>query len=164
MLVFLPLVYAQPDFQSLRVRQLKEILQERGQKCDGCLEKQEFVDRCAETWSLPFVVPTKPAIKPKAKSTTLRAWTRRAERNVILPCMRKSNETFADTGETSALVARPHCWEEYWRFLENEGNLQKMAEGGIGALKDGMTPRCWRVSRQRLVSIWTSCRRSSLRL
>ena len=90
-----------------------------------CLEKQEFVDRCAETWSLPVVVPTKPTIKPKAKSTTLRAWTRRAERNVILPCMRKSNETFADTGETSALVARPHCWEEYWRFLENDVRRSK---------------------------------------
>ena len=35
--------------------------------------------------------------------------------------MRNSNETFADTGETSALAARPHCWEEYWRFLEDEG-------------------------------------------
>ena len=78
-------------------------------------------------------------------STTLRAWTRRAERNVILPCMRKSNETFADTGETSALAARPHCWEEYWRFLEDEGlamfdapGLQRMAEGGIDAEMAGI--------------------------
>ena len=85
MIVFVGLLCAQPDFQSLRVRQLKEILQERGQKCDGCLEKQEYVDRCVETWSLPVVVPAKPTIKPQAKSTTLRAWTRRAERNVILP-------------------------------------------------------------------------------
>ena len=145
MIVFVALFCAQPDFQSLRVRQLKEILQERGQKCDGCLEKQEYVDRCVETWSLPVVAPTKPAIKPQAKSTTLRAWTRRAERNVILPCMRNSNETFADTGETSALAARPHCWEEYWRFLEDEGlamfdtpGLQKMAEGGINAEMAGI--------------------------
>ena len=43
MIVFVALLCAQPDFQSLRVRQLKEILQERGQKCDGCLEKQEYV-------------------------------------------------------------------------------------------------------------------------
>ena len=49
MIVFVALLCAQPDFQSLRVRQLKEILQERGQKCDGCLEKQEYVDRCLQS-------------------------------------------------------------------------------------------------------------------
>ena len=107
MIVFVALFCAQPDFQSLRVRQLKEILQERGQKCDGCLEKQEYVDRCVETWSLPVVAPTKPAIKPQAKSTTLRAWTRRAERNVILPCIRQRSNRRSARKHARVLGACP---------------------------------------------------------
>ena len=102
------LLCAQPDFKSLRVRQLKAILKERDQACDGCPEKHEFVDRCVETWSLPVVV-AKPAKRtPEAKSTTLRAWTRRAERNVILPCMRNSTDIFADSGAgcTTPLLGR----------------------------------------------------------
>jgi hypothetical protein len=37
------------DYNSLRVKQLKEILDQRGVKCSGCTEKSEFVKRCLET-------------------------------------------------------------------------------------------------------------------
>ena len=35
--------------QSLRVKQLKQILQGRGVDCQGCIEKKEFVQRVIET-------------------------------------------------------------------------------------------------------------------
>ena len=37
------------DYNSMRVKQLKSILRERGVSCDNCLEKKEFVKRCKET-------------------------------------------------------------------------------------------------------------------
>jgi hypothetical protein len=33
----------------LRVKQLKEILAERGVNCDGCIEKEDFVKKVMET-------------------------------------------------------------------------------------------------------------------
>jgi hypothetical protein len=40
------------DYNSLRVKQLKEILDQRGVKCSGCTEKAEFVNKCIETQHL----------------------------------------------------------------------------------------------------------------
>lgn len=37
------------DYNKLRVKQLKEILSERGEKCTGCTEKADYVKRCIET-------------------------------------------------------------------------------------------------------------------
>lgn len=37
------------DVSKLRVKQLKEILAERGVECDGCIEKEDFVKRVMET-------------------------------------------------------------------------------------------------------------------
>merc|ERR550537_64273 len=37
------------DYNSLRVKQLKTILDQRGVKCSGCTEKPEFVKKCEET-------------------------------------------------------------------------------------------------------------------
>jgi PleD family two-component response regulator len=37
------------DYNSMRVKQLKELLDQRGVKCSGCTEKTEFVKRCQET-------------------------------------------------------------------------------------------------------------------
>lgn len=36
------------DITKLRVRQLKKILSERGLKCDGCLEKGDYVRKVRE--------------------------------------------------------------------------------------------------------------------
>lgn len=37
------------DYNKLRVKQLQEILNNRGVKCSGCNEKSEFVKKCLET-------------------------------------------------------------------------------------------------------------------
>ena len=37
------------DYNSLKVKQLKEILNQRNVKCTGCSEKAEFVKKCQET-------------------------------------------------------------------------------------------------------------------
>jgi hypothetical protein len=37
------------DLSKLRVKQLKQILAERGVECKGCVEKEEFVKRVQET-------------------------------------------------------------------------------------------------------------------
>lgn len=37
------------DYNALRVKQLKEILSNRGVQCTGCTEKPEFVKKCQET-------------------------------------------------------------------------------------------------------------------
>lgn len=145
--VLVALLAVQPDFGSMRVKQLKAVLTERGVTCEGCLEKQEFVDRCVETWNLPVVQP-KPSPSPKPpKSTTLRAWLRRANRNIILPCMRNSTATFADTGATAALAAQPNCWHEYFQFLSDEGlpdfdspGLEQIVDGGMDSLLKMATP------------------------
>ena len=42
----------QTDYTKLRVKQLKEILDQRGVKCAGCSEKAEFVKKCLETEKL----------------------------------------------------------------------------------------------------------------
>jgi len=39
----------QKDIQKLRVKQLKQILADRGVECKGCVEKEEFVKRVQET-------------------------------------------------------------------------------------------------------------------
>ncbi|KAG5178299.1 armet protein [Tribonema minus] len=37
------------DYNTLRVKALKSILAERGARCDGCIEKSDYVKRCKET-------------------------------------------------------------------------------------------------------------------
>jgi hypothetical protein len=37
------------DYGKMRVKQLKEILNQRGAQCQGCSEKSEFVKRCEDT-------------------------------------------------------------------------------------------------------------------
>jgi len=37
------------DVTKLRVKQLKQILADRGVECEGCLEKDDFVKRVMET-------------------------------------------------------------------------------------------------------------------
>lgn len=37
------------DYNKLKVKQLKEILDNRGVKCTGCTEKPDFVKKCQET-------------------------------------------------------------------------------------------------------------------
>jgi hypothetical protein len=37
------------DYNKLRVKDLKEILNNRAVKCSGCTEKAEFVKKCEET-------------------------------------------------------------------------------------------------------------------
>jgi replicative DNA helicase len=43
------------DLNKLRVKQLKQILSERGVECKGCLEKEEFIKRVQETEHLSGV-------------------------------------------------------------------------------------------------------------
>mmetsp|Transcript_277 Transcript_277/g.336 ORF Transcript_277/g.336 Transcript_277/m.336 type:complete len:184 (+) Transcript_277:42-593(+) len=40
------------DYNSMRVKQLKTLLDQRGVRCSGCTEKTEFVKRCEETENL----------------------------------------------------------------------------------------------------------------
>lgn len=40
---------AEQDISKLRVKQLKQILADRGVECKGCVEKEEFVKRVKET-------------------------------------------------------------------------------------------------------------------
>jgi hypothetical protein len=37
------------DYNKLRVKQLKQILNDRGTDCVGCIEKPDYVSRCKET-------------------------------------------------------------------------------------------------------------------
>jgi len=37
------------DYNKMKVKELKTILNERGVKCSGCSEKSEFVKKCEET-------------------------------------------------------------------------------------------------------------------
>ena len=37
------------DYNKLKVKDLKKILDQRGVKCSGCTEKTEFVNKCLET-------------------------------------------------------------------------------------------------------------------
>jgi mesencephalic astrocyte-derived neurotrophic factor len=37
------------NYQKMRVKALKSILADRGVKCTGCTEKNEFVKKCQET-------------------------------------------------------------------------------------------------------------------
>ena len=46
---FPPKVEKDMDYGKLRVKQLKSILNERGVKCVGCLEKSDYVKKCKET-------------------------------------------------------------------------------------------------------------------
>lgn len=40
------------DYNKLKVKELKEILNQRNVKCSGCTEKAEFVKKCEETQHL----------------------------------------------------------------------------------------------------------------
>jgi len=40
------------DYNSMKVKDLKKILSERGVDCKGCSEKAEFVKKCMETEGL----------------------------------------------------------------------------------------------------------------
>lgn len=37
------------DYNGMRVKDLKAILEQRGAKCTGCTEKADFVKKCQET-------------------------------------------------------------------------------------------------------------------
>jgi len=37
------------NYNTLKVKELKQILDQRGVKCSGCTEKAEFVKKCQET-------------------------------------------------------------------------------------------------------------------
>ncbi|EQC38691.1 hypothetical protein SDRG_04386 [Saprolegnia diclina VS20] len=37
------------DYSKMRVKELKKILQERGENCNGCVEKSDFIKRLQET-------------------------------------------------------------------------------------------------------------------
>ena len=37
------------NYNSLKVKELKAILDQRGVKCSGCTEKSEFVKKCQDT-------------------------------------------------------------------------------------------------------------------
>ena len=37
------------DYSKMRVKELKKILADRGVRCNNCLEKSEFVNKCKET-------------------------------------------------------------------------------------------------------------------
>lgn len=40
---------ASTDYSKLRIKQLKNILSDRGVDCKGCLEKPDYVKRCKDT-------------------------------------------------------------------------------------------------------------------
>lgn len=40
------------DYNAMRVKQLKTLLDQRGVRCSGCTEKSEFVKKCQETENL----------------------------------------------------------------------------------------------------------------
>ena len=42
------------DYKAMRVKQLKIILDQRGVKCSGCTEKDDYVKKCQETEHLDF--------------------------------------------------------------------------------------------------------------
>ena len=37
------------DYNSMRVKQLKTLLDQRGVRCSGCTEKSDYVKKCQET-------------------------------------------------------------------------------------------------------------------
>ena len=54
-----------PDFKTMKIKELKAILADRGQECRGCAEKADYVAMAADVWSLPIV--EKPASGDETK-------------------------------------------------------------------------------------------------
>lgn len=42
-----------PNFKTMRIKELRAILEERGVECRGCAEKADYVERAAEVYHLP---------------------------------------------------------------------------------------------------------------
>ena len=63
-LLLAPQLAAEPSpvFKSMRVAALIDYLEDRGEKCEGCVEKADFVRRCKEVWER---TATKASEKPK---------------------------------------------------------------------------------------------------
>ena len=53
-----------PDFQKMRVKQLKRFLHERGLVCKGCAEKDDFVKMAVENKDAPLMKAEKPKAPP----------------------------------------------------------------------------------------------------
>ena len=58
-------VTADTDFSKLKMKALKKLLKDRGEKCEGCTDKSEFVAKVKEVFDKPI------AAKPKAKRTLM---------------------------------------------------------------------------------------------
>lgn len=54
-----------PDFKTMKIKELKAILADRGRECRGCAEKADYVAMAADVWSLPIV--EKPASGDETK-------------------------------------------------------------------------------------------------
>ena len=46
---------SEQELKKMRVKEIRTLLKSRGVACVGCVEKQEFVQRCLETEGLPEI-------------------------------------------------------------------------------------------------------------
>jgi hypothetical protein len=53
-----------PNFKTMKIKELKAILADRGKECKGCAEKADFVAMAADVWSLPVIEKPAETEKP----------------------------------------------------------------------------------------------------
>merc|ERR1712216_1102834 len=59
-----------PDFKTMKIKELKAILADRGRECRGCAEKADYVAMAADVWSLPIVEKPASGDETKEKPAT----------------------------------------------------------------------------------------------
>lgn len=72
LLLFVLVVFAQgdvtpPNFHTMKIKELKGFLKDRGVQCEGCVEKSDFVKKCLDSVTVPLTqsaqrsqIPTEP--------------------------------------------------------------------------------------------------------
>ena len=74
---------APDDLDSMKVKDIKSLLEERGVKCNGCTEKADFVQKARESMNLP--VKSFQPVKPRAAYDDDIA-TRKSSKNIGAIC------------------------------------------------------------------------------
>lgn len=130
-----------PNFKTMKIKELKAILADRGQQCRGCAEKADYVAMAADVWSLPIV--EKPASGDETKEKPAEPDLNDADQERIRRMMDEMQNGPRPTGdpERDAILRKLHS--SGIKFSGGDGmpldqlrNLEK-AMGNIKTKKQG---------------------------
>ena len=130
-----------PNFKTMKIKELKAILADRGRECKGCAEKADYVAMAADVWSLPIV--EKPASGDETKEKPAEPDLNDADQERIRRMMDEMQNGPRPTGdpERDAILKKLHS--SGIKFSGGEGmpldqlrNLEK-AMGNIKTKKQG---------------------------